>query len=192
MKFKRYRSHRLLPEEAGTPGLAAWPAPLTPTLAWTSCPLCSPLPLLQAISSRPALSGAGPSCGLAAEDPHLLELCALMLGTWMALQQSSGQPWLSEPLSRRWTHRECPANKDRSTGAGLPWAGPQAQRVGHPCRGWGEGGGLPRAGCPGSKGRALGKALLGPPPGPPPSPPPKGKERLINQLLWATKQNKSH
>lgn len=27
---------------------------------------------------------------------------------------------------------------------------------------------------------------------PPPFPPPEGKERLINQLLWATKQNKSH
>lgn len=56
----------------------------------------------------------------------------------------------------------------------------------------GGGGGLPRAGRAGPKGRALGKALLGLPPSPPRSPTPKGKERLINQLLWATKQNKSH
>lgn len=39
----------------------------------------------------------------------------------------------------------------------------------------------------------VGRALPGPPPGPPTPPSfPKGKERLINQLLWATKQNKSH
>ena len=127
MKFKRYRFHWLTPEEAGTPGQAAWPAPLTPVIltpACTSCLLRSPLPLLQAISPHPALSGRGPPVGRWPMTHTSQSRVPWCRGTRVGLQQSSGRPWLSQPLSECWARRECPAKRDRPMGAGLPWARP--------------------------------------------------------------------
>ena len=146
------------------------------------------------ISSRPALSGRGPYCGPLADDPHLPEPCSLVPGHtdgaaaefWTALALKAAFLALDPP--------RVPSKQGQIDGCWTALGQAQRHSVLATLAGAGLGGGrgLPRAGGAGPKGRALGKALLGLPPGPPPFPPPKGKERLINQLLWATKQNKSH
>lgn len=116
------------------------------------------------------------------------KLCSFLLGRPCGAPAKSLRAlFFSRLRSQGLTHSECPVHKSKATVPGCSGPGQRGQGAAAWGGGWAAAGQACWAGD-----RTRGKALPGPPLGPPPFPPPKGKERLINQLLWATKQNKSH
>lgn len=69
--------------------------------------------------------------------------------------------WLSQPLSQGWTHREHPANKDRSAGAGLPWARPTGSACWLPLQGLGGEGWAASSRVSWAAGQSAGQGSLG-------------------------------